>query len=92
MTSDEQFKFIAALDRYGIGHQTDMAIEEMSELIKALLKLRRNLGGIADVTEEIADVEIVLDQIKTYYSIDSDVLSIREQKIERLMKRMEEDK
>lgn len=51
-----------------------MMIEEMSELIKALLKLRR-FGNtslepalVADVIEEIADVGIVLDQMRIYFS------------------------
>jgi hypothetical protein len=58
-----------AIDTYGNESQVDMAIEEMSELTKALLKYRRALKGNTDISvskahsdilEEIADVEIML--------------------------------
>ena len=59
------------LDTYGDDNQVDMMIEEMSELTKALLKLRRKRhSGIDyfepeknDVIEEMADVYIVLLQM-----------------------------
>ena len=60
-----------ALTTYGGDAQVDMMIEEMSELTKALLKLRRKRhDGIDyfepeedDVIEEMADVYIVLLQM-----------------------------
>ena len=85
-----------AINKYGLSAQTDMAIEEMSELIKALLKSRRieshndrYCGNIEDVykniQEEIVDVEIMLDQLKIMYGYDE---SIRAYKINRLVERM----
>lgn len=70
-----------AIDRNGITRQVDMAIEEMSELTKALLKHRRALlrencdsTGAAiveekrnDILEEMADVQIMLDQLRLIY-------------------------
>ncbi len=59
-----------AVECFGINSQTDMLIEEMSELTQALLKLRRYADDNItkellerDVCEEIADVLIVLAQI-----------------------------
>lgn len=60
-----------ALTTYGDDNQVDMMIEEMSELTKALLKLRRKRhGGIDyfepeenDAIEEMADVYIMLLQM-----------------------------
>jgi len=54
-----------ALNKFGEQNQKDMAIEEMAELTQALLKERR--GGDHNVAEEIADVTIVLDQLKLLY-------------------------
>ncbi len=51
---------------YGDRSQTDMLIEEMSELTKAIIKSRRYDGKYATISiqEEIADVQICLDQLK----------------------------
>lgn len=58
----------AAIDYYGIDRQVDQAIEEMAELTKALLKMRRpNHGNLRNVLEEIVDVQIMLDQLRIIY-------------------------
>ena len=64
-----------ALEHYGERAQEDMMLEEMAELSKALLKLRRvkkheitePLFLVKNVEEEIADVEIVLNQMKLLF-------------------------
>ena len=64
-----------ALEHYGVRAQVDMILEEMAELSKALLKLRRAQKFrepgqrllMEDVAEEIADVQIVLDQMKLLF-------------------------
>lgn len=64
-----------ALEYYGERDQVDMIPEEMAELSKALLKLRRAQKFrepgqrllMEDVAEEIADVQIVLDQMKLLF-------------------------
>lgn len=64
-----------ALEHYGERAQVDMMLEEMAELSKALLKLRRvkkheitePLFLVKNVEEEIADVEIVLNQMKLLF-------------------------
>ena len=49
--------------------QSDMLIEEMSELTKAILKHRRNQTQqtLESIREEMADVQIVLDQLYLIY-------------------------
>lgn len=54
-----------AILNFGIENQKNMLIEEMAELIQAIQKDRRNLDH--NIQEEIADVQIVLDQIKLLY-------------------------
>lgn len=64
-----------ALVMYGQQAQIDMMLEEMAELSKALLKLRRAkkheitepLFLVKNVEEEIADVQIVLNQMKLLF-------------------------
>ena len=64
-----------ALEHYGERAQVDMMLEEMVELSKALLKLRRGkkheitepLFLVKNVEEERADVEIVLNQMKLLF-------------------------
>lgn len=66
-----------AIVTYGREAQTDMCIEECSELIKALLKLRRlpleerlaakGMKALENIQEEIADVQIMLWQIDLMY-------------------------
>lgn len=83
-----------ALYTYGFEKQIDLMIEEMSELTKALLKLRRFDGNDteymkrhAHVCEEIADVEIMLDQMKICFG-EGNVSEWKEDKLDRLRKRL----
>ncbi len=61
-----------AIEAWGPEAQEDASIEEMAELIKALLKYRRERTDPSHVQEEIVDVQIVLDQLKILF-FDSDV-------------------
>lgn len=84
-----------AIDTYGRQAQTDVAMEEMAELTKALLKTRRvpdddhdaQQRATSNVIEEIADVEIMIDQLKIMYG-ECYVNAVREQKLVRLEARL----
>jgi hypothetical protein len=54
----------AILKQNGIKYQYDVAVEELSELTKELMKANRDKGSAMHICEEIADVEICLEQIK----------------------------
>ena len=60
MTHDERITKIA--DNYGLDSQLDILQEECAELIVAVSKFKRG-KDTANIIEEIADVEIMLDQI-----------------------------
>lgn len=85
-----------ALDTYGIRNQEDVAIEEMSELTKAIIKNRRyNTDETRlNITEELADVLIMLTQLCFVYgNYDNySVSDFVDEKINRLKQRMEGDK
>lgn len=88
-----------AIDTYGVDAQSDMAIEEMSELTKEILKLRRAVNGkmhsaiLADckfkIADEIADVEIMLTQLKMMHNCEELVEERKEYKVNRLNERLE---
>ena len=56
-----------AISVYGAVAQTDMAIEEMGELIVAINHYRRGRVGMDAVQEEIADVMIAMQQLAMIY-------------------------
>lgn len=54
-----------ALQTWGKQPQMLMVVEEMSELMKEILKnINRKKDNIAQIIEETADVEIMLEQLK----------------------------
>ena len=53
-----------AVTRFGAAHQINKAAEELGELIQALMRYRNGEPVIGNVCEEIADVEIMLEQLK----------------------------
>ena len=63
------------INSYGCKSQEDVAIEEMAELQKAILKHRRDAGEEtrAGIIDEIADVQIMLEQLKIIYSCHKEV-------------------
>lgn len=78
-----------AIVKYGMKTQLTVVIEEMAELQKEISKHIRGIGEKANLIEEIADVEIMLEQLKMMYCInDFDVESIKDLKIDRLEKRL----
>jgi len=80
------------VDAWGVDSQMDMMIEEMSELTKALLKLRRNHKNpdkyINDICEEIADVDLMLSQMKYIFS-DELIEKYKKEKLVRLQQRLD---
>ena len=88
------------IQKYGPQNQIDVAIEEMSELTKALIKYRRakDSGDSADelgkrrgeIEEEIADVQIMLNQLQIIYRNEGPVEAWVDYKVERQMQRISE--
>lgn len=90
------------MDRYGIERQSLVAMEELSELQKAISKLVRNpeertkplefKGLKNNLIEEMADVLICMDQLIEFYNVQHcDVQDIIQAKQERQAKRLEEE-
>lgn len=84
-----------AINHWGNDMQINQAVEEMAELIQAINKMRQQPSPdhLDNVDEEIADVEIMLDQLKLIYGItDQKIIEIKEKKLERLQKTLEKVK
>lgn len=78
-----------ALDTYGSAMQIVVMMEEMSELQKELRKYLRGKCSPASIAEEIADVEIMIEQMKMLFCCAEDVRSVRKRKVERLKERLD---
>lgn len=86
--TDERRVISTALHGFGAEKQKVKCIEELSELQKELCKDIIGQGSRFHVAEEIADVEILLAQMKIHYGIKNDVEAIKAQKIEQLAERL----
>lgn len=62
----------AIIDNYGIIHQLKHFQTEVWELNEAVLVFELGDGDIKHVIEEIADVQLMLNELKQYYEV-SDV-------------------
>jgi NTP pyrophosphatase (non-canonical NTP hydrolase) len=74
----------AAVEKYGPGAQRLKAIEELSELIRALARA----DDPENIAEEMADVEIMLAQLRIILGNDADVERWKVKKLQRLNRRL----
>ena len=71
MTETQKLTCHRILEHYGIESQRRILVEECAELIQAVSKVERSGSSsetIKNLFAEIADVEIMLEQVKYYYS------------------------
>ena len=73
----------AAIQKYGRGTQQFKAIEELSELIRALARCDDE-----NIAEEMADVRIMLDQLELIFRNGQKVARYEVQKLRRLDQRV----
>lgn len=78
-----------AIMHYGEDLQQIVAMEEMAELTQQISKMLRHCGSLEHLAEEIADVQIMLDQLVMIYGCSLEVGACRGKKLERLRERLE---
>ena len=88
MTPEEIYK--KAIAQYGVEPQKKMAIEEMAELMNALMKFDRGRNTVDDIIEEIADVTIMMSQLAIIYGQKAVQLQI-DYKTQRLSRRLNKE-
>lgn len=85
---DERELYKQALDKWGAEAQICMVFEEMAELQKELCKALRGKENRIEIAEEIADVEIMLEQMKLLFGIEEGVERHKTLKLQRLEGRL----
>ena len=77
-----------AIDTYGSENQLKMVIEEMAELQKEICKFWRGKDNKDQIAEEVADLEIMLAQLKMIFGIEADTTAYKVAKMKRLSERL----
>ena len=79
---------VMAIERYGENAQLDMVTEEASELIQAVCKRKRGRDNRDNIIDEIADNDIMREQLKYIALIsDTEIEQRKKLKIKKLMAR-----
>lgn len=84
-----------AIQEYGVLNQIFMLFEEMSELQKEIVKFKRAtkeqeiIETQKNIIEEIADVTIMLEQIRIIFDIQNTFSKVYDFKINRLAERLD---
>lgn len=91
---DRDSVFVRCICEYGNNPQIDVAIEEMSELIKALLKWRRARGAELTaardcIVDELADVRIMARQMEILFQCEDEVERRIDFKVQRQAARLD---
>ena len=82
MTKTELYKETFRL--WGVSSQLDMMIEECGELVVVIQHWKRDRVGDGKIAEEIADVEIMCEQLRALFCDDNSVDFWKEIKLTRL--------
>ena len=78
-----------ALNQWGSKAQMLQAMEECAELIQALSHWMRNRNTLMDLAEEIADTEIMCEQLRLVIG-GAAVDAVKEAKLQRLKRRLQD--
>jgi hypothetical protein len=95
VTDKEEMELLErAIKRWGTDAQVKQTIEELAELIVELAKLDRKTNGsnAYAVAQEVADVEIMLRQLRLMFGIGGSVIVARDAKLTRLQNRLDEER
>jgi hypothetical protein len=88
MTESQRNIYEEVVKKCGIEHQLIICIEELSELQKEICKYLRTGEHLQELAEEMADVEICLDQIQLYFHLCKEVQKQKAGKLIRLEERL----
>lgn len=89
MNPVEKYIFEKALAQYGPEAQIKMLYEEMAELQLAVCKNGRGADNLDNIAEELADVGIMLDQMRLLFDVAPLSEAKRGEKVARLAERMD---
>ena len=78
----------AAIAHYGVDGQIWLAVEEMSELTNELAKLQRDRTTVEALVDELADVTIMMEQLRLMFGLNKEVQDRIDFKVHRLAVRV----
>lgn len=88
-------KLLKIINNYGVIPQLKYLQSEVFEFNEAVLDYERDETGLETkdhIQEEFADLMVMLEQFKVYYNLSNeDIMEIMKYKIERQLKRIEEE-
>ena len=80
-------KYLKIIEYYGVNVQLKQLNEEVYEFEESVLEKHNK----EHITEEIADILVILQQFKEKYNIDlTEINKVMKNKVDRQLKRMEE--
>ena len=85
--NDRLSLYNAAIAKWGVGAQKNMAYEEIGELLTALARDDRGRATAEDIITELADVTIMCEQLATVLGYD-----LYELELERILLRLRDEK
>ena len=88
ITRSEEPILTSALEAYGGTMQQMVLLEEMAELQKEICKQWRGRDNLKQIAEEMADVQIMLDQMTLFYQNAGLQEQFRLEKLARLGERL----
>ena len=77
-----------AFEKFGKPNQITKAIEEMSELQKELCKVLIGEMDLLNIVEELADVEIMLEQLNLMFNSRAAIERVKEKKLNKLERKI----
>jgi NTP pyrophosphatase (non-canonical NTP hydrolase) len=83
--------YAQAILKWGLPFQYVKLAEESGELLQAAAKVLCNKWPKARLSEEVADVLIMLEQVQVAYGIESAVVKMKSKKLKRLERRLLKD-
>lgn len=86
MIDYERSLYIDALNKWGFKAQKGMFIEEIGEVLTAINKVTRLNNGctIEELIDEFIDMEILLNQMKIYYTDNNQFNELKNLKLKNL--------
>ena len=85
----EVFELNEAVIKHENKHPIVIAADNLNRMVCSVNNKKYEVKSIKDITEELADVEVMLLQLKEYYHIDgNDILKIMNEKIDRQLERI----
>ena len=87
----EEITLRKVINKFGKEAQCRQVMEECAELIQAVSKNLRSAGAKENLIEEMADVGIMLDQLRIMFEIkDTEINKIRCEKMKQIKRMVEE--